>query len=276
MNYLMSCQSFLKERDVNGWIENFAPDLMIKTEEPPRKKRRGCPNVVLWKDHDPCIRCNSTEIIDDVKEGSVVCTACGTIQFLQSLTMDPAHMTVDQLKNGNRLVVHRYSRVVYFRSFLCGIQGETKPQLKNGELDALRLILAGERNVTPECVLKALKALKICTRLRRHLQSLTVTLSNNAHQPVKIPPPTMREMMKLFRRVEWFWEQGMMKMHCPERKVFLSYPYIFYQLCVHLKVRHLTDKKHLLQSRALQAKLHKVYGRIAKKANLDCDLTVFR
>ena len=273
-NYLLSCQTYLKENDLNGWISNFAPELKVHAVEPPKKKLRMSPGSVIWKAYEPCGRCKSSEIIEDVKEGSVVCTTCGMIQHLNLLTsIHGAHTSVDRKNAMDRFVVHRYSRVVYFRSFLQSIQGNTYPQCTLQDIHNLHQALDG-KDVNPTSVLKALNTTKL-TRLRRHREALCVILSCNKYKPVSIPSETFFTLLKLFRRVEFYWSDTL-KEQAGGRKVFLSYPYVYYQLCVHLKLPHLTGEHHLLKSKPRLQILHKVYGRICKKAKLECKLDVFR
>ena len=121
---------------------------------------------------------------------------------------------------------------------------------------------------------KALKKLKWATRYRRHRYSLARKL-NPAYEPVKIAAASFFELLRLFRVVECHWQHGMKrKLH--ERKVFFSYPYVFYQLCYHLDVMQYTGSHHLLHNKDLLNKQHYAYGCIAKKANLRCTLTVYR
>jgi len=273
MDYLLRCQEFLKTGDVSGWKESFAPELLIP--ESPKKRRRGSPSALLWTPLPPCRSCKSSETIEDVKEGSVVCTACGIIQSTQTLGIDVAHMSIDRLMNGHRHVVHRYSRVVYFRSFLMSIQGNTRPVLSTEEQASLRLTLGGEKVITGAVVASVIKRLKLSNRLRRHTESIAITMSGGVYKPIVIPTHTFFELLTLFRRVEFWWDHGMSK-NMPGRRVFLSYPYVYYQLCHHLKLHHLSGKHHLLQSRKLLGKLHKAYGRLARKAKLTKDLDVYR
>lgn len=276
INYLMDCQTFLKERDLHGWIKTFASELLTpKVKEPQKKKRRMAPSSVIYQETPACVHCKSNKTIEDVREGILVCTICGIIQS-RLLKCDPNHVTYDRLKNGNRIVVHRYSRVVYFRSFLLKIKGETEPCLKENEKSLLHQAVVGKdkKTITPRFILQCLKQCKLM-RLRRHAISLSITLSKGEYKGTQITGEIFRQLLTLFRRIEFFWELGG-KHILESRKVFFSYPYVFYQLCVHLKQKHLCREEYLLQSKSRLQLLHKAYGRLAKKANLQCDITCFR
>ena len=277
-DYLLSSMNYLKENNLDGWKENFKrqENGKIEKKEPPIKKRRMSPNVVLMPKRRECTNCKSDAIIDDVKEGSVVCTACGIIQSTQLIQSTPAHMSANTIQEGFRHVVHRYSRVVYFRSFLLSIQGLTTPTISPKELQSLQATLSGDAaEVTPNTIEIALKKLKKSTKFRRHKVSLAVTLSKNAYKPVVVPYDTFCLMLKLFRRVEVYWQQHSKRL-MPGRCVFLSYPYLYYQFCVHLKCTHLSSTSYLLQSRVLLKKLHVAYKEIAANINLDCDTDTYR
>lgn len=274
MDYLLSCQDYLKEEDVTGWRKRFAPDTLIEkiSVEPSVKRRRMSPDAVLWAPHPPCSRCKSRDILDDTWGGSVVCTACGLVQIKNNVGTVAANMSYEQLKNGNRKIVHRYSRVAYFRSFLLGIQGKTYPSISEEELSSLRATCVGE-NVDDETVKHGLKKLKLATRFRRHRFTLAGML-NKSYKPVSLDHIEFFHFLKLFRMIECQWQHGMKRKLGP-RRVFFSYPYVFYQLCFHLNKMHLSGPHHLLRDRTLLNKLHYAYGCCAKKAGLTCVLDVY-
>jgi hypothetical protein len=275
MDYLLSCQDYLKEEDVSGWKRQFAPDTLIEktSQEPVMKRRRCSPDAVFWTPHPPCTRCKSLEILEDTMGGSVVCTACGLVQVRQLLGANSANMSYEQLKNGNRKIVHRYSRVAYFRSFLLGLQGKTYPAISVEELSSLQAVCVG-KNVDAETVKHGLKRLKLATRFRRHRYTLA-RMINPEFKPVSMSAGEFFHFLKLFRTIECHWQHGL-KRKLRGRLVFFSYPYVFYQLCYHLGTMHLTGAHHLLQDVTLLNKLHYAYGCCAKKAQLNCVLDVYR
>ena len=275
LDYLLSCQSLLKNQDRDGWIKMFAPEMI--TPEPPMKKMRCSPNVRLFIPLPPCKECESDEVINDVREGSVVCTACGLVQSIQGSVgenVGAATMSVEQMMSGNQYIVHRYSRVVYFRAFLLGIQGQTSPVISAENLQAMRSLSSELEVIDAKSVIKILRQLKLAKKYRRHRESIAVTLSGGAYKPVQIPSGVFLESMRMFLHVENQWNHGG-KRQMPGRMVFMSYPYVFYQICHHLGVLQYTGKHHLLKSRTLLAKLHKCYGRLCKKTKMKCDLDVF-
>ena len=286
VDYLLNCLDYLVADDVSGWKMRFARERTsteIKqqkesTSQPKKKKRRMSPDVVVEEKLDRCRSCQSLDVVDDMMAGSVVCTACGLIQESQLLGVGVANMSFEQLMHGNRKTVHHYSRVVYFRSFLMGIQGKTTPSVTQAELESLRLICVGSavdsRSIDESKVVFALKKLCLSTRLRRHRYSLLCML-NPLHVPVQMDAKTFFLLLRCFRVVECHWQHGL-KRKLGDRKVFFSYPYVFYQLCVHLDLMHLTGDHHLVRNIAALDKLHYAYGCIAKKAGFRFNVDIHR
>lgn len=275
IDYLMNCQDYLKEGDVNGWKKRFAPESSTENNSQTHtKRRRMSPDACIWTPLPPCKGCKSNDIIEDTMEGSTVCTACGLIQTTQVLGMGTANMSYEQLKNGKSKQVHQYSRVVYFRSFLMGLQGLTKPSVSPEELKSMQAISGGVSFVDEDVVIKILKKMKKTTKYRRHKYSIA-TMLNKSFTPVQIDSDVFFELLRLFRVVECHWQHGM-KRKLGERRVFFSYPYVFYQLCHHLGVMEYTGPHHLLKNKELLNKQHYAYGCIAKKAGLKYILNVYR
>lgn len=276
MNYLLDAQNYLKTEDLDGWMKNFAPTL-CPTEPnhillPPPKRAKRSDYAAVYKKMAPCDACKQECVIDDVAEGNAVCTACGTIQNMYALGETHAHMSVDRMKNGHRHVVHRYSRVVYFKSFLDSIQGLTEPQVTQQVLNDLRRLLDGVENIGPHDVVKALRTLKISDRYRRHKYTLAEKL-NPSYTPVKILGAHYIKLLQCFLRIELVWNMYIKK-SLKKRKAFLSYPYVFYQLCFHLNITHYTGKHHLLKDLRLLDHQHHLYRQVAVYCKLSCDLTV--
>ena len=285
LDYLLSCQDYLKEDDVSGWKQRFAPHLaatettLQEQQETKKcgKRRRMSPDALVWQSLPPCRSCGSEDTVEDTTEGCVVCTACGLIQEIQILGTGVANMSWEQLKNGSSKKVHHYSRVVYFRSFLMGIQGKTCPSVTPQELESLRRLCGGENYsqlVDEDMISTALKKTKLSTKFRRHRYSILMML-NPTYVPVQMEPSVFFQLLKLFRVVECHWQHGL-KRKLGDRRVFFSYPYVYYQLCLHLNMMHLTGKHHLLMNRCALNKLHYAYGCIAKKASLKFDVVVHR
>ena len=275
-DYLLNCQGFLKNTDLKGWTQTFAPEMLTEKKQNKKKMRCSPANRVFQKLPN-CIECKSGEVIYDAREGSVVCTACGLVQSTQASVgenVGTASMSVDQMMNTNRNYVHHYSRVVYFRSFLVCIQGQSSPDMSPETYSQFEEAAKEYKKIDVAVVIKILKRLDLAKKYRRHRYRLAVLLSGGDYKPVQIPGAVFMQLLTLFRRVEVYWDHGC-KSNLKTRRVFLSYPYVFYQLCYHMKCMELTGRHHLLKSKLLQGRLHLCYGRLAKKAKLNCNLDVF-
>ena len=274
LSYLFECQEMLKIGDLESWKRKYAPG----PPPPPPKRRRMSPSEVLWKPRDPCIDCGSSEIVEDAREGNVVCIMCGMIQSsLVGTSIAP--MYAGHLARFSPIVVHRYSRIVYFRSFILSMLGATDPEISDDHLESLRrTIVGGASKKNVHC---ALKTLGLLTKYRRHIPSLAWRLSIEAtpsgpFSPLVLKPSVFFELLRLFRRVEYYWDIGGHKKAFKKRCVFYSYPYVFYQLCHHMGVPELSGPHHLLKSRKLLQRLHASFGPLAASAGLNCDVSVFR
>lgn len=82
-------------------------------------------------------------------------------------------------------------------------------------------------------------------------------------------------MLRLFRVVEFNWKFDVKK-KMKGRRVFFSYPYVYYQICVHMGLRELTGTHHLLKDRSLMYKQHCAYRTLARRAKLSCDFKTYR
>jgi hypothetical protein len=276
MDYLMNCVTFLSEGDVTGWKRKYQPDAFpgsnsIDDPPPTRKRRRISPDAVLWKPLDPCMECGSEEVVEDTDQGRTVCTSCGMIQVTQLLGTASSNMTYEQLKNGPTKKIHYYSRVVYFRSILMGIQALTNPQISDEELHALRAACAGSKNIDVNTVIKALRKTKMSSKFRRHRFTITRML-NPQYKPLVIKGHHFYDMLKYFTRIEFNYM--FMKDCMGTRRSFFSYTYIFYQICYHMDVMHYTGPQHLLNDPRLLSKLHAAYKPIAIASHMDYDISM--
>lgn len=254
-DYLLDCQEFIASGDVEGWRVRFIDSLI---PPPPVKRTRGAPSRLLLYEPVKCVECQSMEVIEDVKQGQIVCTDCGLIQSMCILV--PTYY--DQ-ERSTPIKVHRYSRIVYFKSVLNSLRGETKPQMTKPEIDLLLKHLTTP--ITPDSVSVALKACGL-VKLRRHRTSIASVFGR--YQPLIVDAALYPEILRMFRRVEVEYKLT------PKRRIFLSYPYLIYQFLYHLGAQPPTTL--LLKCRHLLLRQHKLYGPIAKKLAFTSHLDVYR
>ena len=301
LEYLLDATPYLSTDDLAGWILQFrktnsstssnsnsipTPSTTLThtisptqpgaspNGEPRKKRRKMSPNTVVWTPLAACKECHSDEVIEDSTAGCVVCTMCGLVQspLLQNGigNMDLNNPRCTPHK------VHHYSRIVYFRSFLMSIQAETAPQIPPLVLEALRLEAGGSaENITKASLLKAMRRRNLCNNYRRHTLSLLHTLTKKAApETIKLEHAHFTQLLRHFRAIESAWDQNVTNKR--GRKVFLSYSYVFYQLCYHLDIMQYTGKHHLLKSRVLLARIHDLYHPLASFAGYKADIKVFR
>lgn len=281
MDYLLNSVTFLSDQDVTGWKAKFqvgastennsALPPTTENKQPPKKRRRLAPGAVLLMPYPACAECKSEEIIEDHDQGRVVCMGCGMIQVSQLLGIASTNMTYDQLKNGPCTKIHYYSRVVYFRSILMGMQALTTPQISGKELNDLRVVCDGESYPDVNAVARAIRKLGMASRFYRHRYTITQMLFPS-YKPLYIKGCHFFEILKYFTRIEFNYMH--MKDKMAGRRSFFSYPYIFYQICYHMDVMDYTGDHHLLKDATLLQKLHKAYKPIAEASGMRYDVTV--
>lgn len=279
MEYLLNSVTYLSNQDVDGWKKQFQPISTVTsstqqnttTMEPKRKKRRRmAPSAVLWTPYPPCLECQSEEIVEDHEQGRVICTACGMIQVTRLLGNASTNMTFDQLRNGPCTKIHYYSRVVYFRSLLMGMQALTSPQISEKELQDLRAACAGISSPNVDAVAKQIRKLGMASRFHRHRFTITRMLFPS-YIPLCIAAVDFFDILKYFTRIEFNYIH--MKDCMNGRQSFFSYPYIFYQICYHLDIMHYTGPHHLIKDKGLLMKLHHSYKPIAEASGMKYDIT---
>ena len=254
VTYLLDCVPFLKTNDLSGWKARY---------------QSHSPETTTIEPTTTCPTCHTNgHLVTDHARGSVVCSTCGTVVDATGLGSDVAHMSVDRIVNGMRHVVHRYSRQVYFRSFLASIQGITKPTNVTTVLKSLRATIGG--NVNVDAVIVALRKLKLSTQYRRHATTLTRMLDPTI-ETVVINDKQLHHLLTMFHAVERYWD-GRFKRSLKCRKSFFSYPYLLYQFAYHLQYPSLTQKRFLLKDSKLRQFQHYMYRQICNVYNWTCDI----
>lgn len=257
LDYLMSSMDYLKNVDLDGWKTEFLP----VEPKPPTKRIRQSPNLAVFHPMPKCRSCGAEEVIDDVVQGQYVCTQCGLIQQQGVFMGGIAHCSMDRLKTGNRVYIHRYSRVVHFRTTIRLMQGDSNPLIGDEDLLRLQVELGGLDNPGVNDVNKALRKLGLSRKYRRHRCRLAFIIGD-VFLPV-FDGQTIMKMFKLFRILEYYWN-FYHKEISPGRKVFFSYRFIFYQFCHQLNVPQYTGRHHLLKNEKLSRFQFDSYRRASK------------
>lgn len=263
MEYLLNAMEYLKTGDIHGWKEKFLPAPVV--EEKPRKRLRQCPSTAPYCPLPCCTGCGADQLIDDVAEGQVVCINCGLILYQGVFTADSAHCDMDRLMTGPRVHIHRYSRIVHFRTTMRLMQGESSPVIEDELLLRMQAELDGGKDpITVESVSKMLRKLKISRKYRRHRWWIAAALGGEI-LPV-FDAEVVLPMLKMFRVLEYHWDRHKKEI-APGRKVFFSYRFIFHQFALALGRPDMTGPHHLLKSAKLAAYQKECYRRSCKYTN---------
>jgi hypothetical protein len=264
-DYLLNSQVYLKTEDLAGWKKEYQPEPVIP--KPPVKRLRQSPCTAPVIPMPMCNGCKTWNVIDDVEQGQHVCINCGLIQQHAVFTADSAHSSMSRLMNTARVCIHRYSRIVHFRTTIRLMQGDSNPQIDKETLSRMRAELDGNNKPSVDDVNVVLRKLGLARKYRRHRFTLTVLLG--APQIPLISAPIIFTMLKMFRRLEYYWGFHH-KTIAPGRKVFFSYRFIFYQFAHELGYPELTGKHHLLKNSRLSAKLMEAYKRSCQYTGFTC------
>ena len=236
LNYLLGSSELLRNNNLDGWLKKFKPSMIEPLPLPSSpKRRRGCQDIIFWIPQPKCEECKG-ETIEDVMEGCVVCIQCGLIQDSHVLVPD-VHTNTSGITEWHttKHVVHRYSRLVYFRSLLAGLQGETTPTIST-EIVKIRETcqqFLRMRNNQQICVLdvkNAIKLLKLPYRHVRHAVNITSTVSGKESVLLDLTGAQQRKFLRLFRACESIWDSK--KEFKKERTYFINYTFLILKFCV--------------------------------------------
>ena len=244
LDYLLSSMTFLRDQNLSGWQAQFEE----KKVEIPIKRLRQSPSQAPIIPLPLCSNCHSDRVIDDVPQGQYVCTACGLIQQQGVFSGGPAHCSMDRLMNTARVHIHRYSRIVHFKTTIRLNQADSRPMITEDALSRLRLACAGSRQPDVSDVMQGLRKLGLARKLRRHKFTLLVMLGGKT--PDVIAADVVFEMLRMFRRLEYYWNFYHDEI-APGRKVFFSYLFVFYQFAMQLGFAEHTGTHHLLKNKKL-------------------------
>jgi len=173
-------------------------------------------------------------------------------------TGDAAHCVMDRLMHGTRAHIHRYSRVVHFKTTIRLMQGDSNPVMDEETKESLRAAFDG-KEVTIDLVNAVLRNLGLARRYRRHRWTVAAMFGD-----IKLPffdGNVCMELLTRFRVVEFWWDLKHKEVS-PGRKVFFSYPFMFYQLCHCVGHPEMTGRHHLLKNARLSRFQFESYRRI--------------
>lgn len=259
IEYLLNSMDYLKNNDLEGWLRTFSPSSVSSSPVSTVKRRRCSPQEAPREGERYCKNkeCRKNSVHDDVLQGCVVCTACGTIQ---GIYMENKGAFIDAPHAWNpawQYVVHHYSRQVYLRSILWAMQGQTNAQLTPEEDRILRQGCVGKSSVSPADIKKIINTNKLRTVLCRHVESLAAVLSPVKRPLLYIDAQVMLQITKMFAITEYHWMKGL---RIEGRKLFPSYRFLILQYAYHLDYSELCLPTLLMKTRSSLIK-HMTYYR---------------
>jgi len=171
-----------------------------------------------------CKECNFEKIFD-LSVSAYICQNCGDVE---DIILDEDRQIKDYSP---------YKRINHFREWLNQFQAKQSPEIPEyifkdiiNELNKNRIVDLSTLNRTKmKAILKKLNY----NNYYEHIHYIINKLSN-------IPPPKItrdmeRIFIKMFNKIENLWQH----FKSPDRKNFLSYPYVLYKFCELLELDHL-------------------------------------
>ena len=228
-DYLLDSIEFLKTGDVRAWMQRFTPSSL-----PPPPVRPPA-STLAEKSH--CVDCGCPVVLD-VTNNIAVCQDCGTVAEAVLLLNDAAHTTIPRLKSIARQMPHIYSRLTHFRSYALQLAGNSWYRLNEKDAGVLRRAIDGmvkqrkrKKNpppITPDDMEAVLRKKKLTRKYLFHRISLARKFGG--YQPERIDGGPWLYMYRLFKRLNVMWRYHAHWL-APRRKVFMNYPFVFFQLC---------------------------------------------
>lgn len=222
MDYLLEVAPILSTNNKQLFVQTFHPEWLKTTEQP-----SPLPPTI---NSDLCVVCNKACVVC-AETNTVTCTSCGLVKCTTFVGNDQDHMSFEQLTRLDRKHPHLYDRVVHFRNYVRRLMAEETLKVPASHVKNLQAILSGFPCVDPRTVEIACKRAKLSKLYSAHRIQLARLLGG--HKPTRIDPMGVYNLLKLFRRVSRHWHYYR-KDIAPERKSFLSYSFVFYQLAFNL------------------------------------------
>jgi hypothetical protein len=175
--------------------------------------------------------------------------------------------------------VHKYSRLVYFRSLLMGLQGETNPTITSDEIATLKQWIVnhpGGCTATPASRVNLVKIAMKCTGLPkrhvRHAVTIATSVFGKNSSLLDLPGHLMSKFSRYFRHLEHAWQHSEVK---KQRTYFLNYSFLIEEMC---RRWHVFTPIGGIKSKVLRQRQVVLYNSLVQDAKRQCnvaDRTVF-
>ena len=240
---------------VTAWKQRFGDTPVDHQQEETEVPLDHCPVCRI-----PCVHC--------VTNNTVTCTNCGLVTSDRLLLNDVAHMSFDQMTHTQRTTIHFYNRYTYFKDYMQRLAATATCNIDPKDEASLRLTLTGYPVINPVTVEAAVRALKLTKKYLVHTVYIAQKLGG--HTPVRIDGMEWYNLKKLFIRVSKYWRCHHKRL-APNRKSFLNYPYVFYQLVKNLGYNDdwTKDVKLPKHYRTILGQ-RRIWSRISRELDLQC------
>lgn len=140
--------------------------------------------------------------------------------------------------------IHHYSRIVYFRSLLMSLAGETSPTIDDHELHALKSYVK-THELTPDtpktrvgAVKIGIKVLGLPKRHIRHAVAIAEIVFGKSSKLLDLSADLMLRFSRFFRFLESTWSHTATRR---SRCYFLNYSTVIHFMCKHCHVACVAD-----------------------------------
>lgn len=248
IEYLLDSLPYIKAEDSAGYLTAFGPS----------KKLTKNDLAQALRDQYKCQEKGCTGDLVDCG-GAGVCAECAIVAW-EGLGPDQGKNLSYERSRTTLYRIHRYVRLVHFKDLMRALQGEMPCKLPPDDEERVRACLGNTGAITPTTVLAALKKCKLTKKFRKHKEYLAWYLSERRWTGVVIRHADYMQMCKMFKVIERMWDLKSSKKFKGKRKVFLSYPYVFWRLSqlIGHDEEYCRDVQ-LLKSKKLLAKQHELW-----------------
>ena len=176
------------------------------------------------------LRCECGGEIVEAENSYHVCEKCGIVQAVGISDNQTNNLNWSDLQNAPGRQ-YTYKRLNHFREYLRQVQGRCRASIPQDVLQRLQSEFEKTRvptkAITGAKVRKALKKIKL-SKYYEHVENIACLL-NRAYKPLVIPPEHEETLCLMFAQLERPFDE-VKHIVAPDRKNFLSYPYVFFKL----------------------------------------------
>lgn len=219
-------------------------------------------------DPNECEHCHGTVTYIDHVTDQKMCEDCGAVHAPVPVLESPFANKISKTNIAHFRVVnsHVYDRMSHFKALLHNIQGLGQSKLCPLMLDALRARARTEmsENITHKWVCSALRAIKMGKFSPQAVRIAQLVSDGRFKAPV-IEKDTHERLLASFVDVCVFFDEWIQNA-VTDRKNFMSYPYIAFQIFSAHSLAHLHDYLTLIKSDARREVQNKIWQGVCERA----------